>query len=253
MLTVAMMVIYDFFYKLIVAPAMVIFLAACMLWLLWYPNSRLRAGLTSALLLAGIVETLLSIFLAMSLGIFIGLITFTAGILARTPLMLKLAKKENKRKPVVKAFAIIFGMFIALSFLIISLRATKIVREEWLATYHGDSVPNITLKGEVVEAAYNREVNIGHSYRIVPLYIILRVSDVLAESSELWENLAAANSYFLRLEYITVYCEKSELPSVKVGQFVEVNGHWTGWLEDSLYSLRLVVLPDVNDSYLKPL
>ena len=137
--------------------------------------------------------------------------------------------------------------------LLISARLTGIVREERQYSYparlFGDS-PNVVLRGTVTSFALNYEVNTGYSYIVLPAYVTFYVTEIV------WSNstyLGAINYEDLNHKELVLYYEKTAVPELSVGQQFEFKGMYCRWVEDSWYSYKLVVSPDINGSYLKPL
>jgi hypothetical protein len=147
-------------------------------------------------------------------------------------------------------YASFLAVIIVCSFFI-TVRATKMVREEGLETYNFGDQPNITLRGSVISAAYNYEVNTGFSYHVFPAYVTFNVTQIVWGNG-VWENQTQALNYLTRQDLV-VYYEKTDAPNLSVGQQIEVSGHYCSWLEDSLYSETLVVSTAINGSYLNPL
>ena len=146
----------------------------------------------------------------------------------------------------------VVAITILASALLISARATNLIREDYLETYHGGNTPNLTLRGTINSVALNYEVNTGYSYHIFPAYLTFNVTDVVS-SSPPWENQTSTLDYLRHQGSIVIYFEKTDVPNLTVGQQVEVSGYYCPWREDSLYSNKLVVSPSINGSYLNPL
>ena len=74
-----MMIAYQYPYKFILGPALIIILAVIIALLVKYPSSKKKIG--GVLVLAGICEALATLLLAFVLGIFIGIATIIPGII----------------------------------------------------------------------------------------------------------------------------------------------------------------------------
>ncbi|MCW3994806.1 MAG: hypothetical protein NWE98_01490 [Candidatus Bathyarchaeota archaeon] len=147
-----------------------------------------------------------------------------------------------------RALYIFLIAVIIVSSLLISVRATGVVREEYLENFNYVGEPNLTIVGTINSVSYNHEVNTGYSYHIFPAYITLKMQSIVWSSNEL-SNQTFACDYLSQKKELTVYYEKTDVPSLTVGQQVQVCGYYRMWFEDSIYSDVLVVSPNVNGSY----
>jgi hypothetical protein len=255
----ALMIAYEYPYTLIVAPAFVIFLAVDLALLLKFSSLKLLLG--ACLALAGLGEIFFSTFFMFVWGNLIGLATIAVGFfilisigtvfkgklaLERTPLILQ------KTRILKRTVYVLFAIVVLVSAALISARATNLIHEQHLEVFPGDSNPNLTVNGTINSVALNYEVNTGFSYHIFPAYLTINVSEVIWGGHH-WENQTTAAEYLQHQGSIVVYFEKTDVPSLAVGQQVEISGYYCLWMEDSLYSNTLVVSPNVNGSYLNSL
>ena len=160
-----MAVAYQFPFKFILGPALIIILAAIMILLVKYPSSKKKIG--GILALVGICEALATLPIAFLWGFFIGLATIVVGIII---FVFKIPGRSvnffNKRKSLLlrKTIYVILAVVVALSALLITIRATtNLIREQWLENFQYSSTPNLTLRGVVTGIALNYEVNTGYS------------------------------------------------------------------------------------------
>ena len=256
-----LMVIYEYPYKLVLGPFLVILLAINLALLMKYPS--LKSKISGVLILIGLAEALATMSLAFLWGFIIGLATLIIGIfmgvfasLANNPsasrLWAKIHLSQQKTRILRRVAFGFLAITILASALLISARATNIIREQPLETFYGGSSPNLTLRGIIASVALNYEVNTGYSYHIFPAYLTLNVTAVVW-SGEPWENQTSAAEYLRHQGSVIIYFEKTDVPTLTVGQQVEVSGYYCQWLEDSLYSNKLVVSPSISESYVKSL
>jgi hypothetical protein len=180
------------------------------------------------------------------LGVFLGSITLLAGVsvgVAALPFWAQNQVKENKHRALRKAVYVLLAIVIVASGSVIFMRVTNVVHEQILATYNGGSTPNLILRGVITEVRFNYEVNDGYFYHIFPAYIVMNVTEFV------WGSGYTSTPY----ETIVVYYEKMDVPSLAVGQQVEVCGYFNPWREDSFYNDKLSVAPSISGSYVKPL
>jgi hypothetical protein len=253
-----------FKFQLLLGPALVIVLIAALTIALRFPSCKKAVG--GLLVIVGLGSALASTFLAFFWGFVIGLITLMIGFLlgffhiirANRHLFAQDGKEMHLKRlntpRLKKGLYLIFAIVIVVCSFLISIRVTGISHEEWLENYSvlmfGDSA-NVILKGTVASFAYNYEVNTGYSYHIFPAYVTLYVTEIV------WSNSSYRNWTInyenLNHKDLVVYYEKTVVLNLSVGQQVEVKGVYCVWLEDSMYSNRLVVSPIINGSYLNPL
>ena len=262
----SLLVAIVFRFQLLLGPALVIVLVAALTVALRFPTQR--KAVSGFLIVAGLCSAIESIVLAFSWGFIIGLITVMIGfsigffyvVLEHRQIFAKdksgsFIKRLNTPRSRKSLYAI-FAILIVACSLLISLRTTGIVREErlWVEKYNvqtfGDS-PNVAITGNVTSVEYNYEVNTGYGYHIFPACITVFVNEIV------WSNSSHGNYAIdyqsLNHQNLVVYCEKTLVPNLTVGQQVEVKGVYCVWLEDSMYSCRLAVSPAINGSYLNPL
>jgi hypothetical protein len=101
----------------------------------------------------------------------------------------------------------------------------------------------------VTEIALNYEVNTGYSYHIFPAYITINVTEFVW-GEEFLQNQTSSSDYWQHQGSVVIYFEKTDVPKLEVGQRIEVNGFMAPWIEDSLYSGKLVVASQINGSYI---
>jgi hypothetical protein len=245
-----MAVAYQYPYKFILGPALIIVLAVIMVLLVKYPSSKNKIG--NILVLAGICEALATLPLAFLWGFFIGIANIVAGIIIfafKIPLQLVNFFNKRKSRLLRKAIYVILAVVVALSALLITIRATtNLIREQWLEHFQYSSTPNLTLRGVVTGIALNYEVNSGYSYHIFPAYITFNVTEFVW-SSETWPT----TDYWQQQGSVAIYFEKSGVLKLDVGQQIEVSGFVIPWMEDSLYSGKFVVAPQIEGSYVNPI
>jgi hypothetical protein len=248
---IPMMVAAYYPYSLILGPALIIVLAIALALLVKYPSSRGKIG--AFLVLLGIAEVYTALHMAFYLGFFIGLGTVFVGIVVGLSALLSRKKTHfNLTKPSAfrKGAFVVLAMVIVASSLLISLRATNIVHEQWLEKYWGGNTPNLTLRGVVTDVRLNHEINTGYSYHIFPAYVTLNVTEVVW-AGEYWQNQTTAAGYWLNQGSAVIGYEKTDAPELLVGQQVEVKGFFCLWMEDSLYSGMVVISPDMNEGYIR--
>jgi hypothetical protein len=231
-------------YQLALGPALVIVLVVAVALALRFPLKKKAVG--SFLSIFGLGSMVVTLFLAFLWGFFLGLAILGAGIALRSVGI-------NSRR-IKRSLYVCFACVIIACSLLITIRLTGVVHEEWLETYNvnffGDA-PNVVVRGSVISAAYNYEVNTGYSYHIFPACVSLHVTEVIWSNSS--SPMGNFNSYVLEQKELIVYYEKPDAPALTAGQIVEVKGIYCPGLEDSLYIDVLVVSPLINGSYLNSL
>ncbi len=256
---IALMVAYQYPYSLIVAPAFIIFLAVTLSIVMKAPSAK--SLLSVCLVLVGLGEIFFSSFFMFVWGNLIGLATVAVGffiVLLSSPFLReKLSLEEThltsqKTRTLKRTVYLLLVIVVLASSALISARATNIIHEQHLENFDYANSPNLTVKGTINSVKLNYEVNNGFSYHIFPAYLTLEISEVVW-SGQPWENQTTAAEYLLHQGSTIVYFEKTDVPSLMVGQQVEVSGYYCLWIEDSLYSSTLVVSPNINGSYLSPL
>jgi hypothetical protein len=258
------MIAYYYHQQLLLVPVLVIALVAALAIMLRFP--RYKKAASGFLMACGIVAMFFSFTVQFGIGIFLGFVILLTGfslgffhIVRAHRTVFSQDKTQSPLKklntPKIRKFTFaVFAIIIVLCSVVVSLRATGIIREESPENYSvgmwGDT-PNVILRGPVSSIQYNREVNTGYSYHIFPACMKLYVSEIV------WNNsvphyLTASYEDLKNTEVIVCY-EKSNVPSIVNGQQVEVKGVYCWWVEDSLYSGTVVVSPVINESYLNPL
>ena len=215
-------------------------------------NSSLKAKIGAALIAVGVVEVLVVEPLVFMWGFIFGFTIIFAGVAVGAPVLqpwLRVHLTKKRIRVLRKSIYAVLAIVIALSALIISLRATNLVREQPQVNFSGSSTPNLAVQGVITDIKLNYEVNTGYSYHIFPAYITLNINGV-TWAGETWGNQTSANQYWVNRSIVVAY-EGTEVPELRVGQQVEAKGHVDLWLEDWLFSGMLVVAPSVNDSYIK--
>jgi hypothetical protein len=215
-----------------------------------YHFSRIKTA--AIFMLAGAV----GVIVAMPVGSFfvfiIGLGLLVSGAVVGASALQPWSKMRiNQRKTglLKKSIFVVLAAAIALSASLIAIRATtNIIHEQRLENYNGGNTPNLTLRGVLAGILLNYEVNTGYSYHIFPAYITLNVTELVWDGS--WLNQTVTSEYWQH-QQIVIYFEKTDIPKITVGQPIEVSGYLYPWLEDSLYSGKLVVSAQINGSYLK--
>jgi hypothetical protein len=162
----------------------------------------------------------------------------------------KVHLSQSRTRVINRAAYVLLTVVIVASSLIIAVRATGGVREDYLENFYGAPSPNLTVKGTLNSVALNYEVNIGYNYHIFPAYLSVNVTEVVW-GGHLWVNQTTTAEYLQHRGNLIVYFENNDVPILVVGQQVEISGYYSSWREDSLYSNTLVVSSNVNGSYLK--
>lgn len=123
-MTTLMLVAYQYPYKFILGPALIIVLAVIMALLVKYPSSKKKIG--GVLVLVGICETLATLPIAFLWGFFIGIATIIVGIIIFAFKIPGQSTSLFRRKSQLlrKIIYLILALIIALSALIITIRAT---------------------------------------------------------------------------------------------------------------------------------
>jgi hypothetical protein len=247
-------VAFNYQYKLILGPALLIFLAAPMAIILMFPTSKGKIGYL--LIATGIIEAAETMLLAFTWGVAIGAATAFIGVLLSfyTSLSKKSIIKVPKnylsqprsRRIKLAAYALLL-VIIASSSLIIAVRATGGVREDYIENFRGTASPNLTIQGTINTVAFNHEINNGCLYHIFPAYLTVSVTEVVNCST--WANQTTAQ-YLHQQKSLAVLYEMPNVPNLSVGQRVEINGYLCPWIEDSIYQENFVVSPAVNGSYI---
>lgn len=222
-----------------------------------------------ALILVGFFVASMSMFAAFALGpigilslLFIGWSLLISGLIIGAMAFVGWIKKnfnEKTRRITKKVFyGLIIGL-IAFSSAIICLRITNTIHAQWFEDYPSyDNSVNLTIRGKVNEIHYNYEINTGYSYHIFPAYIILNITEFVWAGNmtnyqwdkEVFANQTFAAEYWLSYGTITITFDKDNPPKVSINQKIEVSGHYCIWMEDSIYSEKLIITPEIN-GYIK--
>jgi hypothetical protein len=257
---IPLLIAVQYMFQLALGPAFVIVLVATLAFALRFPAYKKLAG--GILVLFGSGAAIASVFLLFAWGFFIGsgiliigfFLSFFYNIRMHQRFIQAASLKRLNSPRLRKIVYAFFACVIVVCSLLISARLTGVVREEWPASYStslfGDS-PNVVLRGTVTSFALNREENTGYSYIILPAYVTLYVTEIV------WSN-SSYPSWGINFEDLihkdtVVYYEKSSVPDLSIGQQFEFKGVYCRWVEDSMYSGKLVVAPEINGSYLNPL
>lgn len=253
-MTTLMMVAYQYPYKFILGPAFIIIFAIMTALFMKYPSSKNKIG--GLMVLVGICEATATLLSAFASGIFIGIATIIAGIII---IAFKIPRQSmnlfNKRKSRLlrKTIYVILAVVVASSALLITIRATtNLIHEQLLENFHFSSTPNLNLRGVIAGIALNYEVNTGYSYHIFPAYITINVTEFVW-GEEFWQNQTSSSEYWQHQRSAEICFDKTDVPKFAVGQRIEVNGFMAPWIEDSLYSGKLVVAPQIEGSYVNPI
>ena len=256
----ALAIAMRYMYQLALGPSLVIVLVAALVFALRFPMHKKFIG--GFLVLFGLVATVESVFLLFSWGFFIGIGALIVGFFIGYFYSIRLQQQviqaaSLKRLNSPRLRKIVYAFFvcvIVVCSLLISVRLTGIVREEWLASYpvslFGDS-PNVILRGTVASYALNHEVNTGYSYIILPAYVTFYVTEIVWLNSS-YRSWAISPEDLIHKDLVIFY-ENSAVPDLFAGQLFEFKGIYCGWVEDSIYSSNLVVSLDIKGSYLNPL
>jgi hypothetical protein len=92
----------------------------------------------------------------------------------------------------------------------------------------------------------------GYFYHVFQAKVALNVTEFIW-AGKMYSNETASADYWLKQGTVHVYYDKTDASKLVAGQTAEFNGYYCPWLEDSLYSGKLVVDPKINGSYLNPL
>ena len=254
-MTTLMLVAYQYPYKFILGPALIIIFAIMTALLMKYPSSKNKIG--GLMVLTGICEALATLLLEFVSGIFIGIATIVAGIIIiafKIPRQSISLFNQRKSRLLRKSIYVILAVVVASSALLITIRATtNLIHEQRLENFQYSSTPNLTLRGVVTGIALNYEVNTGYSYHIFPAYITINVTEFVWGEGE-WQNQTGYSSEYWQHQRSAEICfDKADVPKLEVGQRIEVNGFMAPWIEDSLYSGKLVVAPQIEGSYVNPI
>jgi hypothetical protein len=131
---------------------------------------------------------------------------------------------------------------------VFSLRATHVLREELYDDWTYATVADTTVRGVVTGVYPNIEVdNDNYSYHVFPALIIMNVTDVI--KADLWGmNLTETRERWIN-QNLTVAYDRSDVPSLNVGERVEARGYYDLPVEDSWsYSNKLVIAAEIDGS-----
>lgn len=245
-----LVVALQYYYQLILAPAFIIVLAVSMTLLLRYPV--LKKAMGGALILAGLGEVTVSVTLPSVFGFIVGFGTFIIGIGVTIFAFLGRQKSAHPHLMAKKIAYVLLAIVILASAVLISLRATNVIREDHPEDFNYASTPNLTLRATVTSVALNYEVNTGYSYHIFPAYLTVDVAEVTWGSGP-WANTTDATEHLQYEGSLVICCDKTDVPNFSVGQQIEASGYYLQWMEDSIYSGKFVIAPSISGSYLKVL
>jgi hypothetical protein len=216
-------------------------------------NPKLKAEVDVILILVAVIVTALVTPIAFAWGLIFGLSILATGILmgilAFYP-WLKARLTEDRRQMLKKTAYVFLIAVVVLSASVMAIRtSTNLIHEQWLENGPMGVASNLTIRGTVVSVNPNVEVNTGYSYHIFPAIITLENMELVAKN----ENLPApiVPDQLLIGGSMTVCYEGKDIAANIVGETVEVKGYWTPWMEDSLYSGKFVVGPDIIGSYIQ--
>jgi hypothetical protein len=243
---------------LIFGPAFVIVLALCVALAVRF--SSLKGWIGVAMVVIGIIE--LSLVPVWVLWVFlIGLCTLIIGItmfaisvgVSGLPYWIGKHSSGNIIRYLKKGIYVLLAVVIFSSAVVLSLRTTNALREELYDDWSWKTIADTTVRGVVTEIYLNYEVNVhGYSYHIFPALVIVNVTEVV-EVGESWVNLTEESEHWMN-ENMTVAYDKSDVPSLIVGQRVEARGYFDVPIEDTWsYSHKLVIATEIEDSYIKNL
>jgi hypothetical protein len=199
-------------------------------------------------MMGGIMFSIIFGYTGLMVGAILGAIVLTFLAKAKPENAAKTQTKLNKK--------LVIGLIliILMSTSVMILRQTNVIHEQHLENW-SVSTTNFEFQGTVQEIKLNYEVNTGYSYHIFKAYLIVQVSNVSATDSHLssmWNNVTEANEYWQNKTIIVGY-DKTDPPQLSVGQQIEVNGYFCGWIEDSLYSGMLIITANMDEGYIRPL
>jgi hypothetical protein len=116
---------------------------------------------------------------------------------------------------------------------------------------------SLTVRGIIKEVELNH-ISYGYvGYHIFPALIILNVTEVVWMNDEVSWFLATEinntfyNSFWKAGNPRMIGYDLKEPLSLTQGDYVVASGYWV-YTTDSAYSMTLVIAPNVNESYIKP-
>ncbi len=152
-----------------------------------------------------------------------------------------------------KGLYVLLAVVILSSTVVVSLRATNVLREELYDQWTLTTAADTTVQGVVREIHLNYEVdNNGYSYHVFPALIIVTVTEVLKADS-IWMNLSEAEAYWVN-QNMTIGYDRTDVPNLVVGQQVEASGYYDLLIEDQTsFSSKLVISAKIDGSYIMSL
>jgi len=245
-------------YKLVFGPVSIIILAVALLVLLKFP--ALKGGVSILLVVSGFLEMVFPPWSSITFpwGFAIALATLIIGVVlclfalttnsAPNGVLPKQQLSSKTRRLLRKALFSVAIIAVLASVVLISARATNLIREDAVVNFQGEAIANLTINGTINSVAINHEVGNGYTYHVFPAYITLKITNIISSY-----NSSDNPIYSLPQGQLVFYYEKTDCPQLAVGQQVEVSGYYRPWMEDMLYSNMLLVSSSVNGSYLKAL
>lgn len=113
---------------------------------------------------------------------------------------------------------------------------------EWPSNEENNLPPDLKVKGRIVEFTPNSTSTGWVSYHTFPAMIVLNETETLWTSDPSWDNKRS-----VRVGY-----DYEDVPNLAVGISVEIYGNWLT-ITDTPYSFIIIVGPQVNGSYVKPI
>jgi len=215
-------------------------------------RKRVKAGLVVAafgflMILIGILAVYLPLVL------FVGLVVVFAGIssvVSGLPYWVAQHSVGNTVHRLRKSLYVLLLVVVLSSSIVLSLRETHVLREELYDTWTLTTSADTTIRGVVVGVYLHYEVdNNGYSYHIFPALLIVNVTEVV-KAGQFWTNLTEANENWVNTN-MTVAYDKPNVPTITVGQRVEVSGYYNMLVEEpNSYSNKLVIAAEINGSYI---
>lgn len=211
---------------------------------------RVKTGLTS--FGAGLVAVLGAFFTNLGFPVlFVGLLAVFGGIsLCVSGLFYQKRKPLNEKvlRRLKRVSYVLLALLILSATVVFSLRATHVLREELYDAWTYATVADTTVRGVITGVYQNIEVdNDDYSYHVFPALIIVNVTEVI--KADLWSmNLIETRERWMN-QNMTVAYNKPDVPSLNVGERVEVRGYYDLPVEDSWsYSNKLVIAAEIDGS-----
>jgi hypothetical protein len=213
-------------------------------------QKRVNVGLVFTVV--GLCVTLISMYTNfLALAFFVGFEVMFTGIsviVSGLPYWAANRSGGNSVRRLRKSLYVILAIVVLSSAVVFSLRSTRVLREELYDDWTYATVADTTVRGVVTGIYLNCEVNNhDYSYHVFPALIIVNVTEVI--KADLWAmNLTETREHWMN-QNMTVAYDRSDVPSLTVGERVEASGYYDLPVEDSWsYSNKLVIAAEINGS-----